>query len=387
MKSLVFCIFAMFLLFISPYSSTPVGFSNLSSNNPVFSPLSKEKELFRLPEMFGKKTVNFIAQPPKGKFYHGVHPNTTGNEGNITLENINSYISLSGKKVAWVYFSNEWSVNRSFPFEISENIRDIGSIPYIRLMLRSDTAQYQNESLYTLDAINSGQFDDSLKNWSISAAHFKTPIIAEYGTEVNGEWFSWNAKWNGEQEGADKFINAYRRIINISREEEANNILWVFHVDDSDIPNQTWNRMERYYPGDDWVDWIGVSIYGAQKPFEKNWPLFSNMMDKVYPRLIKMSPDKPIIVAEFGVTQGYPDKDQAIWADNALKNLIKGRWQNVIGFSWWNGEWPNDGNTENNSVMSLEANPALNYVFNRTIGKNPSVLDRVIVTQRKKIVK
>ena len=82
------------------------------------------------------------------------------------------------------------------------------------------------------------------------------------------------------------------------------------------------------------------------------------LMDKVYPRLMKMSPKKPIIIAEFGVTQGYPGKDQSLWAEEALTNILKSQWSNVIGFSWWNGEWQNDDSPKNNSVMSLEANPS-----------------------------
>ena len=47
---------------------------------------------------------------------------------------------------------------------------------------------------------------------------------------------------------------------------EADNILWVFHVNYNDWPNESWNRFENYYPGDDYIDWLAVSIYGAQQP-------------------------------------------------------------------------------------------------------------------------
>ncbi|GEM_PF-2503072 len=165
------CVAVLFLFSIISLVSIPVLSSDFiinSSSSPLFTTL---KEIIQFPEIEEKQSVQFVANPPKGKYYHGTHPNTKGNEGNVTIENINSYISLSGKKVAWVYFSNEW--------------------------------------------------------------------------------FPWNAKWNGEIEGAVKFVQAYRRIINISREEGANNIIWVFHIDDSDNPSLSWNRMENYYPGSD----------------------------------------------------------------------------------------------------------------------------------------
>ena len=27
-----------------------------------------------------------------------------------------------------------------------------------------------------------------------------------------------------------------------------------------------WNKFENYYPGDEWIDWVGASVYGRQLP-------------------------------------------------------------------------------------------------------------------------
>lgn len=64
-------------------------------------------------------------------------------------------------------------------------------------MLRSDAAQNHAEPTFTLDRIVNGDFDDDLRVWARAARDFGSPLIAEFGTEVNGEWFPWNGVWNG----------------------------------------------------------------------------------------------------------------------------------------------------------------------------------------------
>ncbi|MEW6233504.1 MAG: glycosyl hydrolase [Chloroflexota bacterium] len=315
----------------------------------------------------------------------------TGEEDDVTSEGLRSYEQLVGKSATWVYFSHNWFRGRSFPMQTASWVRDAGSVPYIRLMLRSDAIQGHAEPTFTLSRILKGEFDADLRAWARAAREFGSPLIVEYGTEVNGEWFPWNGIWNGagtldgygdpsSPDGPERFRGAYRRIIGICREEGADNITWVFHVNNQDVPEEPWNRLEGYYPGDDWIDWLGVSVYGAGTPMDSEWPQFRELMDQVYPRLAALSPSKPIILAEFGVTAGNPLGDQAAWAESALTDLTALRWPRVIGFSWWNEAWQNDDNPAHNTNMRLQDNPALADVFQRLVGAKNNVLGKPVLT-------
>jgi hypothetical protein len=333
-----------------------------------------------------------VQPPPPGSLYHGVFPgNASGREDVITGEALRQYEELTGKSLAWVYFSNDWFRGRSFPFQAASCIRSAGSIPFIRLMLRSDSRHWRAESTFTLANILAGEFDEDLRTWFRSARQFGSPILAEYGTEANGEWFSWNGVWNGgqrqdeygdqgEADGPERFRDAYRHIITLSRKEGAGNILWVFHVNNGDAPAETWNRLEHYYPGDAWIDWIGVSVYGAQKPMEKAWPQFRDLMNLVYPRLRALAPAKPVVVCEFGATQGNPLGNQESWARAALLDLADGTWAAVIGFSWWNEGWRNDTDPRHNTVMRVQDNDSLARAFRETVGMNPRFLGRAVAS-------
>jgi len=335
-------------------------------------------------------TVSLISVPPEGQIYHGVYPGgKSGEEDDITLEDLRSYENLAGKPAAWVYFSDNWYRGREFPLSTATWIRDAGSVPYIRLMMRSRSEEYTLEPTFTLERIIDGDFDSDLRAWARSARDFGSPLIVEYGTEVNGQWFPWNGVWNGAgnltgygnafaEDGPEKFRDAYRHIVRVMREENAGNIVWVFHADSQDDPEVSWNRMEEYYPGDNWVDWLAVSVYGAQTPSEEECPEFSQLMDVAYPRIVSLSSSKPIIIAEFGATRNSPFCNQSDWARNALSNITSSRWPRVIGFSWWNEAWENDENPAHNSDMRLQDNPELAKVFELLIGKKGGVIGKLI---------
>ncbi|MGB9639514.1 MAG: endo alpha-1,4 polygalactosaminidase, partial [Anaerolineales bacterium] len=324
--------------------------------------------------------------PPEGYLYHGVYPGgKTGEESDLTIQDLQTYEQAAGKSVAWVYFSHNWYESRHFPIQTSSWIRAKGSVPYIRLMLRSSAETDVAEPLYTLQAILDGEFDPDIHQWCATASQFSTPLLAEYGTEVNGRWFSWNGVWNGgdkragygdptQPDGPERFRDAYRHIIQICREAQATNIKWVFHLNGDDWPEASWNHFENYYPGDEWIDWIGVSIYAAQSPLDDYWNDFRAKFDAVYPRIIALAPQKPLIVAEFGAPKNNPLGDQAEWARSALIDLTAMRWNNLIGFSWWNERWQNDDNPDHDTSMRLQDNPQLEEVFQQWVGKNPQVI-------------
>ncbi len=334
-----------------------------------------------------------IISPPPGKLYHGVYPGgRTGEENDVTPADLQSYVQAVGKTVAWVYFSNNWYRDRQFPLSTAGWIRDGGSVPFIRLMLRDGPEQGVPNQVFTLDRIIQGFFDGDLRAWATGARDFGSPLLVEYGTEVNGWWFPWNGQWNGGgnmtgygnstyPDGPERFRDAYRHIIDVVRGAGASNIMWVFHVNSDDSPTANWNRFEMYYPGDGYIDWLGLSAYGAQTPMDDSCNDFQSAVDGAYQRLVTMAPGKPVVVLEFGVTSGNPLCDQAVWAREALGNLTGARWPAVIGFSWWNEAWQNDENPNHKTDMRVQDNPALGGVFRTLVGANPNILGRVILSE------
>ncbi len=335
----------------------------------------KYDALMRWMEQHGQADASRMAPPPIGSLYHAVFPGgRSGEEDDVTPADLASYEETVGRRAAWVYISNNWYRSRSFPTATAAWVRSSGAVPFIRLMLRSDAEQNHAEPTFNVQAILDGRFDEDLKAWARGARAFGGPLLVEWGTEVNGEWFSWNGRWNGggtttgfgdpyRPDGPERFVAAYRRIVGLMRGEGASTITWVFHVDAHDVPQVDWNRLENYYPGDDVVDWIGVSAYGAQRPTDARADTFREAMDPVYERIVRLAPSKPIAVLEFGCTTGGLAARADLWAGAALDDLLGGRWPRVIGFSWWNERWQNDADRSHDTNMRVQDDSTLAMAF------------------------
>jgi hypothetical protein len=295
---------------------------------------------------------------------HGVYPGGfSGEEDDFSDVDIISYERAVQKKAAFVYFSNNWYKSREFPKKMADMIYARNSIPYIRLMLRSNQFnQGHNEKEYTLERINNGIFDKDFRKWFNVAASYNKPMFAEFGVEVNGEWFNWNGIYNGGPIiGPNRFVSTYKRIINIAREEGATNILWSFHLDDDDGPDIAWNRFENYYPGDNYIDLVTVSIYGMLTSKDVQVRTIDEQLAKVYPRISAMAPNKNIMIIEWGSTQYNKKQKQETFVSHGFKTILSRKYPRVIGFSYWNEFWHNK--TGPDSTMRVQDNPKLAKIF------------------------
>ena len=288
------------------------------------------------------------------------------------LDAYTAAVGVSG--LAYVYLSNTWYSSRHFPVQVARRVQARGAVPVVRLMLRSNGEAATGPDLgYTLAELAGGTLDADLTVWAREAAQVPGTVYVEYGTEVNGDWFGWNARWNGKESGAALFVRAYRHLINVARQAGASNVRWVFHVaaqDDPQTDGQTgWNRLEAYYPGGDVISVLGVSAYGAQTPQDTDVRSLRSQLDGVLPRLKTLAPAKPVLLLEFGSAAGASVTPEA-WAEAALSDLTSGRWPQLRGFSWWNSAWQNDDVAAHDTEMRLERQPLLASVFRRSLGNS-----------------
>ena len=115
------------------------------------------------------------------------------------------------------------------------------------------------------------------------------------------------------------------------------------------IPQDTWNVAAEYYPGPEYVDWFGLSVYGEQYQ-EEHWSYFSERMtngkmtggllDWPYKELCQLDPTKPIMLCEWGVGEFPKNGSKAEFIKEAFAEMkTRPRLKAAI---FWHERWENE---------------------------------------------
>ncbi|WIM99172.1 glycosyl hydrolase [Actinoplanes oblitus] len=137
--------------------------------------------------------------------------------------------------------------------------------------------------------ITSGRSDKLIAAAARNLRRFGRPVLLRWAWEMNGNWFDWCGARNGDDPAG--YVTAWRRIHRIFQEQDATNVAWVWSPNWNSWPRTDWNVYASYYPGDKYVDWVGVSGYNLEG--ERPGTLY----DPIYRAYAKR---KPIILSEIG---------------------------------------------------------------------------------------
>ena len=306
-----------------------------------------------------------LLPPSNGKIYFSAFPDFGGTEDIVSKDRIDDFHALSKKKMVWASFSQNWFLGMEYPEQAIHAIHEAGVIPYVRFMPRSHFNEFEKEPVYNLQNIINGNFDDALHQWAKAARADNIPLIIDFAVEMNGNWFSWSGALNGAgtkdgygnkncYDGAERYRDAYRHIIDIFRSESVNHVTWFFHPDITSNPQKEWNKPKYYYPGDDYIDWIGISIYGPIHPEENYWENFSEKLQESYKDIAAISSQKPFAVVEFGVTDHHSLGSKTDWLKDAFNTILSGKYLEFKAINYWHENWDNNG-----SISSLRIDSSL----------------------------
>ncbi len=238
-----------------------------------------------------------LLPPLKGR-YHAAYPNFGPLEDHVSTQQIYNFEQLAFRKITWAYFSNNWGDQILFPTKEIEAIKKTKRIPFVRIMLRNTTNPTQF-GIVDLNNIVSGKMDEQIREWGKKAKALASPLLIEFCPEMNGDWFA----WSGVKVTPELYVLAHRQVAKILKEAGANNLTWFFHLNAGSSPETAWNTFKNYYPGDEIIDWLGLSVYGPHTSTD-GYQSFETMLSKAYPEIIQVSPEKPIAILEWGIGEG-----------------------------------------------------------------------------------
>lgn len=303
---------------------------------------------------------------PSDGVYHCANPGFGLDDDYVTIESVRSFEKAAGKPLVWAFVAQHWGKGMEFPSEQCRVLNDLGVVPIVGMMPWSSPRGLLDrpgpEKIYSLDRIKRGDFDDDIRRWAREVRSLGFPIMIEFGPECNGSWFPWSAAWNGRAAsdgtpiGAYAFRDAYRHIIDVFDEEGAIDVTWAFHIAARPAPDEAWNTASSYYPGDEWIDWVGFSAYGRLRGVGSAKP-FAQVVRHVYSGLAGMT-QRPIAIFELG-TIDTPQSGKPEWIRSALSAIESGAFPRIKAVAWWNKPIRYDGSATtleiDSSTESLNA--------------------------------
>lgn len=208
---------------------------------------------------------------------------------------------------------------QQFPTRMVDTIGRMGSVPMVTWepwVVDFDTARRTNlppraEREYaSLAAIARGEYDFYVVAWAEAAARYGKPLFLRFAHEMNDPYrYPWGPQ-NGNRP-AD-FIAAWKHVHQVFQKMGATNVLWVWS------PHISMPWFEYYYPGPEWVDWVGLGVlnYGSVATWSRWWSLHQ-IVEKSYAALLALK--KPLMICEFG-TLSYGG-DPVEWYKQAFYHL------------------------------------------------------------------
>ncbi len=291
-----------------------------------------------------------LAIPTTG-VYAGAYIDFGETEDAVTLEGIEEFEKLVGKPQAIVASSSYWG-EQTFPRANLEIISRYGAVP---LLFWSPWDKPYEQNLgpdrFSLTNILAGKLDAYIDHWADAARDYGKPILVAWGLEMNGTWFPWSGHFygggkvasikNGKKlfAGPEYYKKAYRYVVDRVRARGAKNIQWVFHVNNYSYPQDLWNQFAEYYPGPDYVDWLGTSAYGKQ--FAKDpWVEPIDTYEYPYHDLAALDQDKPMMLAEWGIGEFPKAGNKGQWIKESFSE-IKTKCPRIKAIVFWHERWQN----------------------------------------------
>ena len=248
------------------------------------------------------------------------------------MESLLEFERLIGRRVALVHWFQAWgSDDRDFKKEVLQSLYEYGVIaviswepwertkdPYLRL--------HQPE--YRLSRIAEGEFDAYIREWARDSKDFGGLVLIRLAHEMNGRWYPWSINRNDNTK--EDFVLAWRHIHDIFQEEGVTNVQWVW--------NPNWNnewtasKVREAYPGDEYVDWLGITIFNwGINSVRNRWDSLDDVLGWQYNFAIEYA--KPIIIAELASDEAGGNKGQ--WILDTFQSL-KTNYPEVRAAVWFN---------------------------------------------------
>ena len=251
--------------------------------------------------------------------------------------NISAFEELAKKKHA-SYFTYV-GYGRPFPEPWVRKVKSEGGAPQI--------AFEPNNGL--------GEVVDSqyLRFWARDAARAKVPIFLRWASEMNGPW-TWGRYGTNQVLASENYKKKFALVSRIMKQEAPNvAMVWTPFAEPT-------KYIEEFYPGDEWVDWVGVNIYSVYVNDGNPNRIAANRDPVDFLRFVyeHYADRKPIHISEYAATvfckgTGKQTVDWAMEKSRRFYTALRDEFPRVKSVNWFSLDAVKAGLANNNySLMS-----------------------------------
>ena len=250
------------------------------------------------------------ALPARTASYLGVFEPTSPQ----SYTGVSGFASAIGRKPNVALYFSGWPV--PFKSRFAGQAWANGAVPAIQM----------DPERISLASITTGRYDAYLRSYAAAVRSFGHPVIIGFGHEMNGWWFPWGYRHTSPAQ----FVAAWRRIVNVFRQQGAYNVTWLWTINIID-PAHGIRTPAAWWPGSSYVTWVGIDGY-YRKP---SWT-FASLFGPTIKAVRTLTLD-PILLAETGAALdvGQPAKITDIFAGVHAYGLLGFTWFDVNGSRDW----------------------------------------------------
>jgi Glycosyl hydrolase family 26 len=260
----------------------------------------------------------------------------------VTGTSSSSVTSLAGKQPSLLMFYNAWNGAGAGGLSTSvvngiKNACAQGMLPMMTweswntsVSISSNPGVAYTQPAFAMSTITAGKYDTYITAVAKQVAALGCPLAIRFDQEENGYWYPWgvsNTNQNGKNTVASgaKYIAMWRHVWTIFHNQGATNVLWTWSPNNQNPANKTLPLLSTSYPGDAYVDWVGIDQY-----YNATGRTFAAAFDPTITEVKAVAPSKPWLVGETAVGD-FPDKPAEI--KNLLHNVaVRKRFNGFVYF-------------------------------------------------------
>ncbi len=325
-------------LTVQGYSCSAAAFSGGAAPQPTPPPAAAA------PKPAPTPAPTPVAQPTPAPVSAATVPSTTklqwGAYVGWRTSDLPAFESTVGKPVNIQATFVHWGNENQFPSELAAPLKASGKTLLIFWEAMDYNADEVNQPNFSYDKILAGNYDTYIKNFAAQAKAYGGQVIVIPFEEANGNWYPWAGSVNGNTPA--KHVAAYRRVHDLFA--GVSNVKFGWSMNNDSVPDTTANKLENYYPGDAYVDYVGVNGFNFNNP----WQTWDQVFGPALTRLAQYN--KPTYIFSMA---SAPGTQKAAWITTGISSSLK-KYPKVAGWVWFNENKERDWRV-NSDAASLTA--------------------------------